>query len=111
MRNETGKEGEGKVWTDWFDRPGSRRFLWRVLWATCALALAAEILVHRKGYFTIDAFFGFFAILGFAACAAMILGAKALGIFLKRSDDYYNGREDGTESSRPAAEKGGREDG
>ena len=36
-----------------------------------------------------DAWFGFGAVFGFAACVAMVLVAKALGLVLKRDDDYY----------------------
>lgn len=111
MSEESSREREGKIWTDWFDRPESRRMLWRALWATCALTLAAEFFVHRKGYFGIDSVFGFFAALGFLACAAMILGTKALGIFLKRGEDYYNQREADAESARAATEKRGGGDG
>jgi hypothetical protein len=41
------------------------------------------------GHFEIEQIFGFYAVYGFLACAALILIAKAIGVFLKRPDDYY----------------------
>jgi hypothetical protein len=38
----------------------------------------------------LDTRIGFFAWYGFVTCAAMVVGAKVLGIFLKRPDDYYD---------------------
>ncbi len=87
MKDE--REEDGKVWTEWFDRPESRRKMWRTLWATCALTVAAEMFLARKGHFVFDGWFGFYAILGFVACAGMILGTKGLGELLKRGEDYY----------------------
>ncbi len=39
--------------------------------------------------------FGFYAWFGFASCVVLIVVALALGWFLKRKDDYYDGRGDG----------------
>ncbi len=47
-------------------------------------------------HFGFDGIFGFAALLGFAAwmgfggCVVLVLGAKALAIFLKRPDTYYD---------------------
>ena len=38
----------------------------------------------------IDGWFGFAAAYGFLCCAAMVLVAKGLGVFLKRPDNYYD---------------------
>jgi len=35
---------------------------------------------------------GFFAIYGFIYCAILILGAKLLGLWLERREDYYEKR-------------------
>jgi len=74
---------------DWFDRPASRRLLWRSLWVACALSLLAELLAHRHPHFGIDGWFGFYGLLGFVGCAVMILFAKAMGYWVKREEDYY----------------------
>ena len=51
--------------------------------------MAAQIFIKVKGYFDIDSWFGFGAAYGFLACVAMVLVAKALGLFLKRDENYY----------------------
>lgn len=81
---------------DWFDRPASRRSLWRLLYASCAVALLLELVLiasgRRHGHFGEDspeAWWFFYPVLGFVACALMILAAKGLGVWLKRPEDYY----------------------
>ena len=74
---------------NWFDQPKNRKRLWILLWTACLLSVVAELFVHRHGHFDFDGFFGFYAILGFAACAAAILLAKLLGLVLKVREDYY----------------------
>ena len=78
----------------WLVRPENIRLLWRAFIGVLALTLAAELFVTQHAYFGIDGSFGFNAWFGFLACAALILFAKGLGAFLKRSDDYYDGRDD-----------------
>lgn len=83
----------------WFDRPSSRRLLWRLLWGACGLTVIAELFVHRHPYFGIDGIFGFYALLGFGGCTVMIILAKALGMLVKRSENYYN--DDGEDNVIP----------
>ena len=78
----------------WLIRPGSMRMLWRVFIAILALSVAADFFVAHEPYFGIDGYFAFNAWFGFLACAALIVFAQALGAFLKRPDDYYDGRDD-----------------
>lgn len=73
----------------WLARPATIRVLWRVFVAVLAASVAAEIFVERDAHFRIEALFAFGAWFGFLACAALILGAKALGAWLKRPDRYY----------------------
>ena len=79
---------------DWFDRPSSRKLLWWLLWITCGLTVAGELFIHRHPHFSIDGFIGFYSLMGLIGCAAMILGAKGLGLFLKRQEDYYGEEEE-----------------
>ncbi len=72
-----------------FDRPQTRKVLWWILWGVCALSLALEPFIHRKNHFPQEDFFGFYAVLGFLACAICILVAKGLGFFLKKDVTYY----------------------
>ena len=90
-------KGDGlKKENDWFDRPASRRLLWRLLYAACAVTLLLEILLiaahKRHGHFgdhSPDGWWFFYPLLGLGGCALMILAAKGLGIWLKRPEDFY----------------------
>jgi len=75
----------------WIVRPEGIRTLWWVLWAVLALTVLAELLVHLHPHFGVDGWFGFHAWFGFLSCVAMVLGARGLGVFLKRKDTYYDG--------------------
>jgi len=81
---------------DLFDKPETRKWLWRLLWGVCGLSVLLELFAHRHSHFPVDGLFGFYALLGFIACIAMILLAKGLGNFLKVREDYY---EDDDESA------------
>lgn len=74
----------------WLVRPATIRGLWIGGIALLAGLVAAGGLVHGHAYFTLDGLFAFNAWYGFAACAAMVVAAKALGVFLKRKDSYYD---------------------
>ena len=67
------------------------RALWVAFIVVLVLTLAAEFLVAPEPHFAVERLFGWNAIYGFLACAAMILVAKALGLLIKRPDDYYDG--------------------
>lgn len=86
---------------DWFDRPESRKLLWRLLIGACVVSVLLELTVvfsdhPRHGYFGIDGWFSFYAVLGFVACTLMILAAKGMGSFLKKKTDYYEESEEET---------------
>jgi hypothetical protein len=78
----------------WLDEPRNARLLWRGFLAVLALTVAAEAAVTLHPHFEVDAYFGFHAAYGLLACLAMILAAKALGLLLKRPDDYYEARDE-----------------
>jgi hypothetical protein len=65
------------------------RLLWRGFLAVLVLLVLVELLVHLHPRFAIESVFGFAAWFGFAACAAMIVVAKGLALWLKRPDGYY----------------------
>jgi hypothetical protein len=58
--------------------------------AALALSVLAAFFVEAHPHFAVERVFGGYAIYGFAACAALILAAKALGLLLKRPDTYYD---------------------
>lgn len=79
----------------WLYRRGNLPRLWVIQAVILLLALVPEFFVHHHAHFAeqgvqVDATFGFFAWYGFLTCAAMVAGAKILGIFLKRKDTYYD---------------------
>lgn len=74
---------------DFLERPGTIRVLWIILWVVCGLTLVPELFLSRSAHFGIDGFYGFYALLGFAACALLIIVAKLAGIVLKREEGYY----------------------
>lgn len=76
----------------WLVRASTIRWMWRVCIAVLALTVLAQLLVPMKGYFGIDGWLGFGAVYGFLACLAMVLAAKALGLLLKRPENYYKDR-------------------
>ncbi len=78
----------------WLVRPRTIRLLWTLFVVVLALTVVAGAFVE-EGHEGIAGTFGFGAWFGFAACAVLSLFAKALGVFLKRRDTYYDERRDG----------------
>lgn len=78
----------------WLDEPRNVQRLWRIFLVVLALTVAVELVVAMHGHFAVESLFGFNAWFGFLACAAMIVGAKALALLLKRPDTYYGKRDD-----------------
>ena len=74
----------------WLDRPGSVKKLIRVLATLCLLLVAGDFAYEKHGHYSWENFPGFYAILGFASCAAFVLGATQLRRILKRDEDYYD---------------------
>ena len=73
----------------WLTRPDTIRLLWRWLYAVLALTVIAGLFVDLHPHFGIDGWFAFYAAFGFGTCVAMVVGAKLLGLFIKREDTYY----------------------
>jgi hypothetical protein len=73
----------------WLARPATIRRLWQVFIAVLSATVLAELAVEKHPHFAVESLFGFNALYGFLACAALILIAKGLGLLVKRKDDYY----------------------
>ena len=73
-----------------FDKPQNIKLLWILLYAVCGIVLIPEFFLHREPHFLLDSFWGFFAILGFIACALLILFSKLIGFLLKVKENYYD---------------------
>ncbi|MEM9256311.1 MAG: hypothetical protein AAGA91_12760 [Pseudomonadota bacterium] len=78
----------------WLTRPATVRKLWWAFSVVLALTVLAQTFIYVKGYFTVDGWFGFGAAFGFFSCVVMVLFAKAVGVYLKRPNDYYARDED-----------------
>jgi putative Ca2+/H+ antiporter (TMEM165/GDT1 family) len=63
--------------------------IWKIFIAVLALTVAAQLFVESHPHFPPERLFAWNALYGFLACAVLILLAKALGLLLKRRDDYY----------------------
>ena len=74
----------------WLARPATIRKLWIALIAFLVLLLAGGTLYPVHANFGLDGTFGFAAWFGFGAFVVLVLGAKALAIFVKRPDTYYD---------------------
>lgn len=74
----------------WLARPRTVRRLWQIFIAVLALTVLAELAIEAHPHFAVERMFGFNALYGFLACAALILVAKGLGFVLKRRDTYYD---------------------
>ena len=75
----------------WLVRPSSIRLIWIVFIAVLALTVLADLFIDHHGAFGIDGTIGFYAWYGFLTCVVLVLGAKGLGVLLKRKDTYYDG--------------------
>ena len=75
---------------DFFDKPKNIKKLWIMLYVICGLLIIPDFFAHRHAYFGVDSFFGFYALLGFVSCAALILFSKLVGLVLKAKEDYYD---------------------
>jgi hypothetical protein len=64
--------------------------IWKVFLAVLALTVLAQFAIESHPHFAVERLFAWNALYGFLACAVLILLAKALGLLLKRRDDYYD---------------------
>lgn len=77
----------------WLVRQSTIRNLWLAFIVLLALTVGAEAFVESDTHFSVEGVFGFGAWFGFVSCAALILLAKVVAVFLKRPDSYYDGDE------------------
>ncbi|MEM7303317.1 MAG: hypothetical protein AAF468_19725 [Pseudomonadota bacterium] len=61
----------------------------RGLYILCALLVVADFFYYKKVYFAVERFPGFYALYGFFMCAALVICAKGMRLFLMRSEEYY----------------------
>ena len=73
----------------WLRRPETIRKLWIVGIIVLAILVVVGQMIQQHPHFEGEKLFAFNAWYGFGCCVAMVVGAKLLGVFLKRKDTYY----------------------
>ena len=74
----------------WLVRPKTVRLLRTLMYAILTISVLLQAVVHIHGAFGIDETVGFNAWYGLGACVAMVIGARTLGVVIKRKDTYYD---------------------
>jgi hypothetical protein len=64
--------------------------IWKTFIAVLALTVVVQLFIEAHPHFAVERLFAWNALYGFIACAVLILLARALGVLLKRRDDYYD---------------------
>jgi hypothetical protein len=59
------------------------------LYGLCAVLFLADFFYKKKTYVAIENFPGFYALYGFVMCAALVICARGMRIFLMRGEKYY----------------------
>ena len=74
----------------WLDGKNSARNIVYTLIFLCLGLFLADFFYHRHGHFELEELPGFFSIYGFVMFSIVILGAKSLRFFVKRTENYYS---------------------
>lgn len=74
----------------WLVRRTTIKRLWIAFAAVLFVLVILDFWIHPHAHFSADGMFGFYSAYGLLACAAMVLLAKALGMLVKRPEDYYD---------------------
>ncbi|MFP5305483.1 MAG: hypothetical protein ACLGI7_06620 [Gammaproteobacteria bacterium] len=73
----------------WLDEPRNVDKLVYALYACCALLFAADLFYVKHPHFSMEGWFGYYAIYGFVACVVLVLAAKQLRRLIKRDESHY----------------------
>lgn len=76
------------------------------LYATCAALLVAELVIDRVVEFSVEGWFGFYAVFGFAAYCGIVNAAKVLRRAVRRPEEYYLPDDDREEPKSSAGRRG-----
>lgn len=74
----------------WLVRPATIRLLWVGFIVILVLTVVPDLFIDHHAEFGLEGTIGFGAWFGFGACVILVLVSKAIGVFLKRSDTYYD---------------------
>jgi hypothetical protein len=75
---------------NYFDKPKNIRKLKILFYSSLALVVLMDLFFQRHVRFSWDRIPGIYALYGFVSCVLIIFFSKALGILIKRSEDYYD---------------------
>ena len=59
------------------------------LYGLCTILFLADFVYKKKTYISIEDIPGFYAIYGFIMCAALVVCARGMRLFLMRDEEYY----------------------
>lgn len=74
----------------WLDKPANVNKVVYAVYAICAVLFGLDFVIHRHAEVGFDGWYGFYGWFGFIACVGLVLAARAMRIFLKRDEDYYD---------------------
>ncbi|MFC1859321.1 hypothetical protein ACFL9U_15025 [Thermodesulfobacteriota bacterium] len=72
-----------------FDNKKNVKRLLGVFYASLVVLLVVDFFIHKHAGFPWEESPNFFAVYGFASCVVLIFIAKALRLFIKRDESYY----------------------
>ncbi|MBU1195924.1 MAG: hypothetical protein KKE62_06635 [Proteobacteria bacterium] len=73
-----------------FDNPKNVKRLQTGFFLALIVLLIAESFVEMHGYFSVEHFYGFYAVYGFISYVLLIFLAKLLRKIIMRKEDYYD---------------------
>lgn len=95
-QHETKDEAPG-----FFDKPNNVKWILWIFYASCALLVLFDFIVHRHIYVEFEKIPTFYALYGFVACVLLVLAAKVLRRLIMRDEEYY----DKNESEEPQTQE------
>ena len=76
---------------DWFDHPQNIKRLKIGFYIVLVLLVLPDFFLHKHTLFSpVEAWPGFYALVGFVSCVVIILVSKLFGFALKVKEDYYD---------------------
>ena len=73
----------------WLDNMRNVDRIVYTLYFTCAALFLADFFYKKKTYLDLEDVPGFYAIYGFVMCAALVICARGMRLFLMRDETYY----------------------
>jgi len=76
-----------------FDNPKNVKLLINILYLSCFVLFAMDLVIHRHTVHPWESFTGFYALYGFLACVILVLLARELRKLVMRDEDYYDNKD------------------